>query len=666
MSCKLLTHTIQPQILADIQKQLHLVPKENFFQQKQKQWKAKYVRQEDPDEESTTQPIDFYYQDQLYTYLPLTFASSYFHTTFNTNIPYPKYSWQFTGELLQRQVDVATEAWDIMYKSGSVILGLYPGFGKTVLASYLSSKAGLLTCVMICLEALIDQWVKTFRTFTNARVWVVGEPIPAEFDVIICMDRRWQYISPETREKVGTLVIDEAHMFCAPVRSSCFMAFQPLYTLPLTATIEREDGMEQLIYAVSGAKGIFRESDKPFQVIKINTGIQPVRKQNKMGWTDYAALQRDIAVHPRRNGIIVDLVKRNLNFKILILTTLVDHTKIIYHGLIQHGVNTDYLIGGKRGYLDSNVLVGTMGKLGTGFDAATACPDYQGRPFDLLIIAATIKQIKMLTQNVGRVFRSEFPTVMHLVDDDSTYQRHWKGDEKWYHNRYGIVSQLTISLHMPVPNINIPQELLDGDTSGNSSDNCPGKKGKKQASAPRYQASLGAGLVPYVQGQPQYQQPQYQQPSQYIQSQYIQPQYTQSQYYSDQQQCQQPQYLQQGQYQPAQQQYLQHQYTQFPNASSSPSSSSSSVITAFPTPVSHSNPFTYPAEQVLRGAEYRTVDTGPLSCTVYMNPMASQIYQYQSSHNPPVAQHSYNQSPFTPITAANTVDNSINPSFRFI
>lgn len=501
MSCKLHINSIKPKLLAHIKHQLHLVPHENFFQKKTKEWKVKHGRADESDKDGT-QPIDFYYQDQHHIYLPVVYASSYFQSNFNINIPYPKHSWKFTGDLLERQVSVATDAWDIMHKTGAVILGLYPGFGKTVLASHLSAKAGLLTCVMICLDALIVQWVTTFRNFTNAQIWVVGDPMPDKFDVMICMDRRWIHIPDHVRAQVGTLVIDEAHMFCSPVRSTCFMAFQPLYVIPLTATIEREDGMEQIIYASAGSKGIFRESIKPFQVFKVNTNIRPEKKLNKMGWTDYMALQKEVAVHPRRNGIIVDLVKRNLNFKILILTTLREHSEILYAALLNHNVNVDFLIGGKRSYSDSNVLVGTMGKLGTGFDAATACPDYQGRPFDLLIVAATIKQIKMLTQNIGRVFRSDFPTVFHLVDDDKIYQRHWSGAEKWYNNRSGTVSEIFIPPLMPVPEINaiIPTEAKT--TTKNTSPH------QQAASSFQYQQSASSS---------QYQQPassfQYQQPS---------------------------------------------------------------------------------------------------------------------------------------------------------
>ena len=45
----------------------------------------------------------------------------------------------------------------------------------------------------------------------------------------------------------------------------------------------------------------------------------------------------------------------------------------------------------------------------------------------------------MLVQNVGRVFRADFPTVMHFVDNDSIYQNHWYRAKKWYTKRNGSI-----------------------------------------------------------------------------------------------------------------------------------------------------------------------------------------------------------------------------------
>ena len=55
---------------------------------------------------------------------------------------------EFTGKLRDLQKQVRDEAIQILNKSGSVILSLYCGFGKTFLAIHLASKIGLKTLIL--------------------------------------------------------------------------------------------------------------------------------------------------------------------------------------------------------------------------------------------------------------------------------------------------------------------------------------------------------------------------------------------------------------------------------------------------------------------------------------------------------------------------------------
>lgn len=389
----------------------------------------------------TPEPILFWRMDGNTIHLPFLFAASLFQITPNVDIPFPVTQLQFTGALRENQVAVEQESWEQLQRFGTSTLGLYPGFGKTILGAKLASRAKLMTVVLVHREVLAGQWKKTFQDFTSAQVWIVGEKNPPPLcDVIICMDTRWEQMPVQMRDAIGFLIVDEAHAFCTPTHVSCLLAFHPKYILLESASLERDDGMHAMAYAIAGTHGVYRESSKPFNVMKITTGVTPVRKQNRMGGTDWAALQQDTLMDQRRNQIILGLVTANLNFKILILTSLRDHATLLYNALQYMKIPSDYLCGTKRGYTDSTVLVGTVAKIGTGFDPATACPTYAGRPFDLLILACSMKKYSMLIQNVGRVFRAEFPTVMHLVDNDTIFKGHWSKAQKWYVARGGTIT----------------------------------------------------------------------------------------------------------------------------------------------------------------------------------------------------------------------------------
>jgi hypothetical protein len=398
--------------------------------------------------------VIFYTVDNEYVHLPFLFAAALFRTCPNLNISFPTVSIEFTGQLRENQISVEQEAWDQLERVGTSTLALEPGFGKTILGAKLSSRAKLLTVIFVHREILTIQWKKTYEDFTNARVWIVGEKTPPSVcDIIICMDTRWDKISKEVRDQVGFLIVDEAHAFCTPTHVGCLLAFHPKYILLESASLQRDDGMEAMAYAIAGEHGIYRLSNKPFSVMKITTNTKPVRKLNRMGGVDWAALVQNTLMDPRRNQIILNLVTANIDRKILILTSLRDHATLLYDELQKRNIASDYLCGTKRGYQDSNVLVGTTSKIGTGFDPATSCPTYAGKPFDLLILACSMKKFSMLVQNVGRVFRADYPTVMYLVDNDDIFKNHWYKARKFFLLRGGTITDHDIpNLEAPVCN----------------------------------------------------------------------------------------------------------------------------------------------------------------------------------------------------------------------
>ena len=382
---------------------------------------------------NTPEPILFYVLRDGILHLPYLFAASILQIIPNINIPYPVTELSFSGSLRDKQIAVEEEAWSQLERFGTSTLGLYPGFGKTILGAKLASRAKLMTVILVHREILTTQWKKTFTDVTNAKVWIVGEKKPPPIcDVIICMDTRWSSIPKEIIDAVGFLIIDEAHAFCTRARVQCLLAFHPKYIVIESASLERDDGLHSMIYAIAGQHGVFRESNIPFSVMKITTNTKPPRTLNKMGGIDWAALVQDTLMNPRRNEIILNLVRANLKHKILILTSLRCHATLLYDKLQELNIPSDYLCGSKKGYVDSSVLVGTISKIGTGFDPATSCPTYAGKPFDLLILVCSIKKYSMLVQNIGRVFRADLPIVMHLVDSDDILKSHWYIARKWY------------------------------------------------------------------------------------------------------------------------------------------------------------------------------------------------------------------------------------------
>lgn len=426
-------------IIETIKNLLCLVPEVNY---------SKYNRDNIPE------PVVFFTVIGDIIHLPYLFASALLRIIPNINNQYAFTSFEFTGTLRPVQISVELEAQLQLERHGTTTLALPPGSGKTILGAKLSARAHLLTVVLVHREILAGQWKKTYEENTNARVWVVGEKTPPSVcDVIICMNTRWMLIPEATRDLVGFMIIDECHCFCTPSNVQCLLAFHPKFIVAESATLERDDGMHSMIYAICGEHGVYRELNLPFRVMKIVTNVTPERKMNRMQGVDYQNLVATTLFDPRRNAIIIDLVMRNPQNTILILTSLVDHAVLIHDELAKRGESVGLLCGTLKGYHESRVLVGTASKIGTGFDQASATLEpFSGRRFDLLLLVFSIKKNSMRVQNIGRMFRAEYPTVMHFADNDPIYENHWKRARAWYRKRGGTIEEFNIpNLERPGP-----------------------------------------------------------------------------------------------------------------------------------------------------------------------------------------------------------------------
>lgn len=389
-------------------------------------------------------PIIFYIYDQASgeVILPYTFAWILLGKQPNIDIAYVLAPFQFTGELFEHQVPVEEEAYQHLMQKGATTIGLYPGFGKTVVGAKLAARLGLFTIVLYHREFLGPQWATTFKENTTASVWIVGgTPSPCHMpNITLCMATRVHQLPAEYRSRIGCMIIDEAHAFCTPSRIDCLLGFFPRYVIAETATLERDDGTHAMIQAICGLHGIFRSSTKPFQVVKIETGFNPPTSQTAQGRLNWSELVKTLATDPYRNQLILDLVKAHPERKIMILTGLISHTQELCKKLREMGEIADYMSGTKKSYSDSRVLVGTISKIGTGFDEKTACPDFNGVRIDMLILVTSIKKLSTLEQSVGRVFRAQSPIVFDFVDNNSTLKSHWSARQNWYKSRMGTVT----------------------------------------------------------------------------------------------------------------------------------------------------------------------------------------------------------------------------------
>jgi superfamily II DNA or RNA helicase len=392
--------------------------------------------------------ISFFLEDEKRLILPLEYGKK---LLFSFSKPIPKSSFEksvsfsFRGTILKNQKPIVEDAISTLKDSG-IILQLYTGIGKTVICAYLSAYRKKKTVILISSLTLASQWKNTFCEFTDAKVVIIELPFEMnseieEADVIICMDTRVSKLPVSLRLSIGTMIIDEAHLFCTPSRVTPLLSFLPSRVIASTATFLREnDSFSTMINLLCGTKVLYQKSTKPFSVIKYETNIFLPEKidfrTKKINWTKYVSEQLNSEF---RNSLILSTVMMNLGYKILILTWRVEHVYFLSEQLEKRGISVDNMVSSKKKYSDSNVLIGTISKIGTGFDEKTLCENFNGIRINLLLLVSTMKSMTLLEQVAGRCFRSEFPNIIYFIDSNEISQRHWKKAEKWFVSRNGKI-----------------------------------------------------------------------------------------------------------------------------------------------------------------------------------------------------------------------------------
>lgn len=405
------------------------------------------------------------------------------------------------------QISVFERATKLMELHGGAIIGSAPGFGKTIVGTMLAYASGYRWAVIVPRETLIDQWVATFTKIFGVgfedRVLVPGRvrrrrkrgeseqqtPPLHKYDAIVTLDTRVCKISPEDRASIGFLIVDEGHMLCTSSRVDSLLSFTPQFVLVETATLSRDDGAHEMMHLLAGKNtGIFPEYYKAFlgieqqqqedgksaagvnrnvsegesggvlyHVIKYKTGVaidENFIEINKYETVfDYNHFCKGISESEKMNAAIVDIVVGNPNRKFIILSKLASHVEELMNLLSGSGVDTDIMYRNRRAHRDVRALVGTIQKIGTGYDQKAFCKNDDVIPADTLILTHTVKKWQLFEQIRGRAMRATpgvVPCVVVMLPTNSVSTKHIDGLSEWISKTGGGIFSSNGALRLPV------------------------------------------------------------------------------------------------------------------------------------------------------------------------------------------------------------------------
>jgi len=323
-------------------------------------------------------------------------------------------SLKFLGALRKEQ----SKAVKVMTKHDTGVLHAPTAFGKTVTAIGIINKRKVNTLILVHSRQLLDQWQERLKTFlNNGEIGVIGggkKKPTGQIDIATyqsLINKKDNTIDPLVQD-YGQIIIDECHHISAPRFEMVLNEVRAKYVLGLTATPERQDGHQKIIFMLAGP---IRHKVKPDhaerfeqQVIVNQLYHQPSEQlTNSEKGPHIAEVYRWIAENNERTQKIVDdvIVKISEGKHPLVLTERREHAEIINQLLIANKIETVILRGGmpakerktaNERLSETQVVVATGKYVGEGFDLPR---------LDTLFLAMPIAWKGSLAQYAGRIHR---------------------------------------------------------------------------------------------------------------------------------------------------------------------------------------------------------------------------------------------------------------------
>jgi superfamily II DNA or RNA helicase len=157
---------------------------------------------------------------------------------------------EFKGELRENQVSICNDIRHILHENKGVILSLPCGFGKTIIAINLITKLKLKTLVIVNKSFLMNQWKENLEKFSTSKVGMIQQKVidTQGKDVVIGMLQSLSSRSyPESLfDQFDFVIVDEVHNIATQSFSKALFKIRARYTLGLSATPERKDGLSKV------------------------------------------------------------------------------------------------------------------------------------------------------------------------------------------------------------------------------------------------------------------------------------------------------------------------------------------------------------------------------------------------------------------------------------
>lgn len=333
---------------------------------------------------------------------------------------------EFKGTLKKEQ----NPALEAMAKKDIGILRAATSFGKTVVAAAMIARRKEKTLILVPKNDLLNQWKNSLEAFlevgnkpqkregkranrTGIGLYGGGKDSVSGY-VDIATFQTAASKMPEFIREYGMVIVDECHHVAADSLLKVMQSVCPRYVYGLSATVKRDDGLDNLVYSQCGDVVFEYNADKLAYERGIRQCFVPrltnstISNQDGKHFNHIEAI-KTLSLDAARNELIVSdaVFLSGQGHKPLVLTGLKEHASELNAKLISKGLNSVLLTGeisktdlrnAERQIEEKgcDVIVATGKYLGEGTDI----------PFlDTLLIATPVSWEGVVSQYAGRIAR---------------------------------------------------------------------------------------------------------------------------------------------------------------------------------------------------------------------------------------------------------------------
>lgn len=296
-----------------------------------------------------------------------------------------------------------SEAIKEIKKSDYSICVAPPGFGKTLLGAKIFEIRACTTLIVVNKNMLLNQWIERFVDYFGYSKKDIGylgkgfNKLNGQIDVATMQSLK---NDPKIIENYSFVIVDECHHIPALTFEQIIKSFKGKYILGLSATPNRKDELQPILFQQLG------EISYEYKKKKTHTNkLQIIRTQFLSNADNYATIINELCIDEDRNNLIVDIIKKNIDRKILLLTDRIEHINVL-ESLLQKE-NIDYI--SVHGSLNKKEQVENMNLVKTK-SLILATTSYFGEGIDFphlntILFATPISYYGRLIQYLGRIGR---------------------------------------------------------------------------------------------------------------------------------------------------------------------------------------------------------------------------------------------------------------------